>query len=115
MADSLVVGLYPSWGIALDACHRLHTEGFAEDHVALRVLKEAGPATRVAEAELPRMRLDPSALEAAQSRFARLIGNGETAVFVRVADDDEAAAATLILSHYLPLAVETLVSVRGDR
>jgi hypothetical protein len=43
MATQFVVGLFTSSGIALDAYHRLRTEGFPPGQLAHRVLKEVGP------------------------------------------------------------------------
>ena len=42
-SEQLVVGLFQSSGIALDAYHRLHTEGVPANRLAYRVLKEVGP------------------------------------------------------------------------
>jgi hypothetical protein len=108
MANRLVVGLYPSSGIALDALHRLHTEGFSLQRIARRVLKETAPVTLPVAAELQALRIDPMVLGNARETFARFIRDGETAVFVEVADDDEARAAADILSLFTPLAVDTL-------
>ena len=39
MAERLVIGLFQSSGIALDAAHRLVTEGVSSSDIAHRVLK----------------------------------------------------------------------------
>lgn len=107
MAEELVIGLFPSSGIALDAYHRLHTEGFARNRLAHRVLKEIGPVPPTVQAELEALAVDPMVWGDVRHSFARYIHNGETAVFVQVLDDAEAQSAADILRLYAPLAVET--------
>jgi hypothetical protein len=113
VAARLVVGLFPASGVALDAYHRLHTEGFPENRLAHRVLKEVGPPPMSVQAELQMLQIDPMVLGDAQHTFARFIHNGETAVFVQVDTDEEAVAAADILTLYAPLAIETLIGGRG--
>jgi hypothetical protein len=115
MAARLVVGLFPASGVAIDAFHRLHTEGFPLARLAHRVLKETGPVPLTVAAELQALQIDPMVLGDARRTFARYIRNGETAVFVEPADDAEADDASRILALYSPLAIETLVTGRGDR
>jgi hypothetical protein len=110
MAARLVVGLFPSSGIALDAFHRLHTEGFPMARIAYRVLQEVAPVTPPVAAELEALQVDPLVLGDARNTFARFIRNGETAVFVQVEDDEEAQAAAEILTLFAPLAVEMLIA-----
>jgi hypothetical protein len=114
MAAKLVVGLFPAIGVALDAYHRLHTEGFPESRLAHRVLKEAGPVPASMDAELQALQIDPMVLGDARHTFARLIRNGETAVFVQADDDIEAQSASDIMALYAPLAIQTLVSDLSD-
>jgi hypothetical protein len=113
VAARLVVGLFPASGVALDAYHRLHTEGFPEDRLAYRVLKEVGPPPMSVQAELRMLQIDPVVVGDAQHTFARFIHNGETAVFAQVDTDEEATAAADILALYAPLAVDTLIGGRG--
>lgn len=108
MATQLVVGLFPSSGIALDAYHRLRTEGFPPSRLAHRVLKEVGPPPPNVRIELEMLALDPLVLGNVRRTFARFIRNGETVVFVSAADGDEAQSAGDILRLYQPLAVETV-------
>lgn len=103
-----VVGLYQSSGIALDAYHRLRTEGLPANRLAHHVIKEIGPVPDVLQPELQALQIDPMVLGDARKTFARLIHNGETAVFVQVADDEEAAFAAGILKLYAPLTIETI-------
>jgi hypothetical protein len=115
VANSLVIGLFPASGVALDAFHRLHTEGFPLTRLAHRVLSEEGLPPASVGAELQALQIDPMVLGDARQTFASYIRNGETAVFVEVENDDEAQAAAEILSLYAPLAVHTVVSGGGDR
>jgi hypothetical protein len=115
VAAKLVVGLFPASGVALDAYHRLHTEGFPESRLACRILKEVGPPPASVQAELQALQIDPMVLGDARHTFARFIHNGETALFVQVEDDDEARSAADIMKIFSPLAVETVVSGGGDR
>jgi non-ribosomal peptide synthetase component F len=108
MTGRLVVGLFPSSGIALDAYHRLRTEGVAASRLAHRVLKEIAPVPPPVAAELQGLAVDPLVLGDVRHTFARFIRNGETAVFVRAEDDGAAQFAADILKLYAPLAIETV-------
>ncbi|HXC91515.1 MAG TPA: hypothetical protein VNV18_15240 [Stellaceae bacterium] len=108
MAARLVVGLFASSGIALDAYHRLRTEGFPGNRLAHRVLKETGPVPPTVRAELEALEVDPMVWGDVRHSFARFVHNGETAVVVEAADDAEAEAASEILGLYAPLAVDAV-------
>jgi len=108
MAVKLVIGLFPSSGIALDAYHRLHTEGFPKSRLAHRVLREVGPVPPTVRAELEALEVDPMVWGDVCHTFARYIRNGETAVAVQAEDDEVAQSAADILRLYVPLAVETV-------
>lgn len=114
MAAKLVVGLFPSSGIALDAYHRLHTEGFPTNRLAHRVLKEVGPVPPTVQAELAALEVDPMVWGDVRHTFAPYIHNGETAVLVHTEDEGEAQSAADILGLYTPLAIET-AEYRGAR
>ena len=107
MATQLIVALFPSSGIALDAYHRLRTEGIPPRRLAHRVLREIGPPPANVKAELEMLALDPLLIGDGRQTFARFIHNGETAVFVSAADDYEAQFAADILKLYGPIAIET--------
>jgi hypothetical protein len=107
MAEKLVIGLFPSSGIALDAYHRLHTEGFPRNRLAYRVLQETGPVPPSVEVELEALQIDPMVWGDVRHTFASHIRNGETAVMVQALDDAEAQAAADILRLYAPLVVDT--------
>jgi hypothetical protein len=104
----LVIGLFPSSGIAEDAVHRLITEGVAPPNIAHRVLKEVGPIPPTLHPELAALEVDPLVIGNARESFARLIRNGETAVFVRALDDEQVEFATDVLKLYLPIAIEVV-------
>jgi hypothetical protein len=53
MASRLVVGLFHSSGIALDAVHRLITEGIAPQEIAHSVLKEVALFRRLLSPSSP--------------------------------------------------------------
>jgi hypothetical protein len=105
---NFVVGLYPSSGIALDAFHRLHTEGFSYSRLGHRVLKETGPVPPIVQAELAALEVDLMVWGDVRQTFARHIRNGETAVLVQIDDAGEAQAAADILALYTPLAIEVM-------
>ena len=115
MAERFVVGLFTGYGLALDAYHRLHTEGFPETRLAYQILAEGGPVPPTVGVEVPLLHIDPTLLDDAVQVFAPLLRGGETAVFVQSEDDSEAEAATGILRLYTPLAVETLITDRGGQ
>ena len=114
MATQLVVGLFPSSGIALDAYHRLRTEGIPSSRLAHRVVKEIGPPPPNVQVELEMLALDPLLLGDVRHNFAQFIHNGETAVLVSIADVDEQQFATDILKLYQPIAIETVSLKEGS-
>lgn len=113
MATRLVIGLFPSSGIAEDAVHRLITEGVAPQDIAHRVLKEAGPVSALLQPELAALEVDPLVIGNARESFVRFIHNGETAVFVRVVDDEQVEFATDVLKLYLPITIEVVPLAEG--
>jgi hypothetical protein len=108
MAIQLVVGLFPSSGIALDAYHRLRTEGVPASRLAYQVLQETAPPPPNVQTELEALTVDPLLLGDVRHTFARFIHNGETAVFMRAADEGDGEFAVTILGLYGPIAIETL-------
>ena len=110
MSEQLVVGLFQSSGIALDALHRLHTEGVPASRLAHRVLREIAPPPPTVRAELAALQVDPMVLGDVQKSFVKFIHNGETAVLVSVADEDDAKFAADILKLYDPLAIQIVRS-----
>jgi hypothetical protein len=108
MPTLLMIGLFPSSGIALDAFHRLRTEGIPPSRLAYRVLKEIAPPPPNVQSELEMLAVDPLVLGDVRHTFARFIHNGETAVFVHAADEGEVQFASEVLKLYDPIAIETL-------
>ena len=108
MASRLVVGLFHSSGIALDAVHRLITEGIAPQEIAHRVLKEVASVPPTVEPEFAALDVDPLVLGNARQSFAQYIRNGETAVFVRSLTDEQVEFATDILKLFLPITIEVV-------
>ena len=108
MASCLVVGLFRSSGIALDAVHRLVTEGMSPREVARGVLKEARLVPPTLEPELAALQVDPVIIEDSRPRFAQYIRNGETAVFVRARSDEQVEFASGVLKQYLPITIEVV-------
>jgi hypothetical protein len=84
MATQFVVGLFPSRGIALDAYHRLRTEGFPPGQLAHDVLKEVGPLPPDVQIELEMLALDPlvlgDALSATHDRNHGAAGSEKPAI-----------------------------------
>jgi hypothetical protein len=108
MVARVVVGLFESRGIAEDACHRLQTEGMPKNEMCLEVLKEIGAIPSTTKAELEALSVDPLVLGDVQKTFARFIRNGETAVLVHAANDQDVELAASTLRQYAPLAVAVL-------
>jgi hypothetical protein len=108
MEPRLVIGLFPSGGIALDAAHRLITEGVAPGDVAHRVLREVGSIPPTIETELAALDVDPLLVGNARESFAQYIHNGETAVFVRALSEEQVEFAADVLKLYLPITIEVV-------
>ena len=108
MAERLVIGLFQSSGIALDAVHRLVTEGVSSGDIAHRVLKEVGPAPAM-ETDFALMLLDPVLVANARETFASHIRNGETAVFVRAVTDEQVEFASKVIRQYVPITIEVFL------
>jgi hypothetical protein len=110
MEAHLVVGLFPSSGIAQDARNRLKTEGVPATNIAVTVLNPTAPVLPTAAAELEALSVDPLIFGNVRKTFAKFIRNGETVVSVRAVTDEEAEFATETLRQYSPIAIE-LVSL----
>jgi hypothetical protein len=113
MAFRLVVGLFPSSGIALDAVHRLITEGLAPGKIAHRVLKEAGPFPPAPGPEVAALNVDPLVIGNVRQGFARFIRNGETGVFVQAETDEEVEFAATTIKQYAPITIEVVPLSEG--
>ncbi|MGH7092662.1 MAG: hypothetical protein ACREFB_03905 [Stellaceae bacterium] len=108
MAHQIVVGLYPSRGIAEDAVNRLHTEGVSPAEISLTMLKEIAPITQPVKAELAMLDADPMLIGNVRDTYASFLKNGETVVLVRAETRDAALVAADVLRLFLPLAVDII-------
>jgi hypothetical protein len=108
MAVKFVVGLFPSKGIAEDACNRLRTEGVPAQDIALLMLRQTAPASEVetVQDELAALSVDPLVIGNARDSFAPYIRNGETAVFVRAHSEADVELATGTIRQYAPIRIE---------
>jgi hypothetical protein len=113
MAAQLVIGLFHSGGVALDAYHRLRTEGMPAHRLAHRVLKEVAPPPPTVQTEFEALDLDPLVWGDVRRTFAPLIHNGETAVLVDAANAAEAEFTASVLKLYNPISIETMPAARG--
>ena len=106
MATQVVVALYESKGYAQDARNRLHTEGVSEDNYAHTQLKEIDLVASTSKAGLAVLSIDALVFGNIRDRFAKFIGNGETAVLVRAESDADATYASDVLRLFTPIAIE---------
>jgi hypothetical protein len=114
MPVQFVIGLFPSKGIAEDACNRLRHEGVPEQHISLMLLHEtAEPVPQAVRPELAALSVDPLIVGDARRSFVRFIRNGETAVFVRAHSDDEAEIAVGTLRQYAPIRIRVAAAQAG--
>ncbi|MBV9554103.1 MAG: hypothetical protein JO032_15080 [Alphaproteobacteria bacterium] len=108
MAGQIVVGIFESRGLALDARNRLHTEGVPERDLSIVVLREIAPAPASVHDETAALSVDPLVLGDVEKNFARYIKNGETAVLVRAETETDIQFATDVMALYAPIVVEPL-------
>jgi hypothetical protein len=108
MAHKFVVGLFASRGIAEDAVHRLKTEGVPAGNIALELLHPTAPVPQVVESELDALAVDPMVWGDVQHTYARYIRNGETAVFVRAASEEEIEEAIDTIRQYAPMRIRVV-------
>jgi hypothetical protein len=108
MAVKFVIGLFPSRGIAEDACNRLRTEGVPARNIALTVLRQTAPVRAVGtvQDELAALDVDPLVVGNAWDGFAPYIRNGETAVFVRAYSEADVELAAGTIRQYAPIRIE---------
>jgi hypothetical protein len=110
MAVKFVVGLFPSKGIAEDACNRLRTEGVPARDIALQVLRQTVPTREVETVadELEALAVDPLVIGNTTENFAPYIRNGETAVFVRAHSEADVELASGTIRQYAPIRIQTV-------
>ncbi|MBV8521409.1 MAG: hypothetical protein JOY71_04650, partial [Acetobacteraceae bacterium] len=101
-----VVALFRSSGIAEDARNRLKTEGVPGNEIALKILKPTGPIPPTVADELEALAVDPLVWGNVRDTFATFIRNGETAVLVRAATDEQVKFAADTLRQFTPIALD---------
>lgn len=113
--EKTVIGLFRTSGSADNARNRLKTEGFSEDRIMLRVLKETAPARTAIPEELETESLNPffAILGDLVQPYVSYIRNGETVLLVRGLADNDAEDVARILQFFDPLRVD-LISERDD-
>jgi hypothetical protein len=108
MAQELIVGLYEGLGTAEDARNRLRYEGVPDSDIELHVIKQVGPAPPWVALETREWAVQFLRNSAAWKKYAPLIRNGETAVFVWFRTEDEAEIAINTLRQFAPMEVDRL-------
>src|SRR3954454_18760724 len=108
MAVKFVVGLFPSKGIAEDACNRLRTEGVPGQDIALLLLRQTAPMPATVADELAALDVDPLVVGNAREDFAPHIRNGETAVFVRAYSEADVELASGTIRQYAPIRIQAV-------
>ena len=78
--EKTVIGLFRTSGSADNARNRLKTEGFSEDRITLKVLRETAPARTAIPEELETESLNPffAVLGDLVQPYVSYIRNGET-------------------------------------
>ena len=105
MPSRIVLALFEAKGEALDALHRLRTEGVPERLVSMKVLHDIAPTPASIEPELAALEADPMIWGDVRQTYAPFIHNGETVLAVRANSDSEALFASDIIKLYAPLDV----------
>jgi hypothetical protein len=106
MEAQIVVGLFPSSGIAEDACHRLRTEGVPDGAVFFQMLREVAPLPSTTGAAV--LTSYPRIWDNVRDTYVSYIHNGETVVLVLAATAAEIELASDVLRMFEPLVVELL-------
>jgi hypothetical protein len=108
MAQEMIVGLYESLGTAQDARNRLRYEGVPDSDIELHVINQVGPAPPWVAVETHEWAVNFLRDSDAWKKYAPLIRNGETAVFVWFRTDEEAEIAINTLRQFVPLEIDRL-------
>ena len=113
--ERTVIGLFRTSGSADNARNRLKTEGFSEDLIMLKVLKEIAPAKTAIPEELVTESLNPfvDILGDLLQPYVSYIRNGETILVVRGLSNNDAEDVARILQFFDPLRVD-VISERED-
>jgi hypothetical protein len=108
MGHEMIVGLYEGLGTAEDARNRLRYEGVPDDDIELHVINQVGPAPPWVAVEAHEWAVQFLRNSGAWKKYAPLIRNGETAVFVWFRTEDEAEIAINTLRQFAPMEVDRL-------
>jgi hypothetical protein len=119
MVGQIVVGLFESRGMALDAFHRLHTEGVPETLTSLVVLHDIALvddalAPRVEVVSVDQEVLGPEVLINVRRTFAHYVHNGETAVLVQTETAEDIEFAGQVMRLFAPVAIEIMALIPGS-
>jgi hypothetical protein len=108
--ERTVVGLFRTSGAADNARNRLKTEGYSEDRIALKVLKETAPARTAIPEELETMSLAPlfSIPGELQELYRSSIRNGETLLTVSGLSNNDVDDIARILQFFDPLRIDVI-------
>jgi hypothetical protein len=108
MAHEMIVGLYPGLGTAEDARNRLRYEGVPDSDIELHVINQTGPAPPWVAIETYEWSMRFLRNSDVWKKYAPLIRNGETAVFVWFRSDEEAETAINTLRQFAPMEIDRL-------
>ena len=108
MAQEMIVGLYDGLGTAEDARNRLRYEGVPDSDIELHVINQVGPAPPWVALETHEWAVQFLRNSEAWRKYAPLIRNGETAVFVWFRTEEEAEVATNVLRLFAPAEIDRL-------
>ncbi len=104
--QTTVMGLFKTSGSADNARNRLKTEGFCEDRIVLKVLKQIASARAAIPEELDTESLSP--LLGIWGDLVSYIRNGETVLLVRGLAGNDAEDVARILQFFDPLRVDLI-------
>ena len=109
-SERTVVGLFRTSGAADNARNRLKTEGYSEDRIALKVLKETASARAAIPEELETMSLAPVFFIPGelQELYLSSIRNGETVLTVGGLINDGVEDVERILQFFEPLRIDVI-------
>jgi hypothetical protein len=109
-SERTVVGLFRTSGAADNARNRLKTEGYSENRIALKVLKETAPARTAIPEELETMSLAPvfSIPGELHQLYLSTIRNGETVLTVGGLNNDGVEDVERILQFFEPLRIDVI-------
>ena len=108
MAREMIVGLYAGLGTAEDARNRLRYEGVPDSDIELHVINQTGPAPPWVAIETYEWSMRFLRNSDVWKKYAPLIRNGETAVFVWFRSDEEAETAINTLRQFAPMEIDRL-------